>query len=149
MLAGIKFFIFWTNPQKTSNVNTWKKIVTIRYYRVYQHYDNIRYTMLIWWIFMHLHVHMWQLHVYHILFHATFINTPELHAAVEEKACRVVELEQEVEAMEGELSAAQQTAKQAPSRTMPALVERLRNSWLWRRNSTGWVEDTKFVLFFV
>ena len=52
---------------------------------------------------------------------------PELHAAVEEKACRVVELEQEVEVMEGELSAAQQAAKQAPSRTMKALVERLRN----------------------
>lgn len=46
---------------------------------------------------------------------------------VEEKACRVVELEQELEVMEGELSAAQQAAKQAPSRTMKALVERLRN----------------------
>lgn len=46
---------------------------------------------------------------------------------MEEKACRVVELEQEVEVMEGELSAAQQAAKQAPSRTMKALVERLRN----------------------
>lgn len=45
---------------------------------------------------------------------------------MEEKACRVVELEQEVEVMEGELSAAQQAAKQAPSRTMKALVERLR-----------------------
>jgi hypothetical protein len=51
----------------------------------------------------------------------------ELHAGLEEKACRVVELEQEVEVMEGELSAAQQAAKQAPSRTMKALVERLRN----------------------
>ena len=51
----------------------------------------------------------------------------ELHGALEEKACRVVELEQEVEVMEGELSAAQQAAKQAPSRTMKALVERLRN----------------------
>ena len=37
------------------------------------------------------------------------------------------ELEQEVEVLEGELSAAQQAAKQAPSRTMKALVERLRN----------------------
>ena len=46
---------------------------------------------------------------------------------MEEKTCRVVELEQEVEVMEGELSAAQQAAKQAPSRTMKALVERLRN----------------------
>ena len=46
---------------------------------------------------------------------------------MEEKACRVVELEQEVEVMEGELSATQQAAKQAPSRTMKALVERLRN----------------------
>ena len=51
---------------------------------------------------------------------------PELHSTLEEKACRVVELEQEVEVMEGELSAAQQAAKQAPSRTMKALVERLR-----------------------
>ena len=51
----------------------------------------------------------------------------ELHSAVEEKACRVVELEQELEVLEGELSAAQQAAKQAPSRTMKALVERLRN----------------------
>ena len=39
----------------------------------------------------------------------------------------MVELEQELEVMEGELSAAQQAAKQAPSRTMKALVERLRN----------------------
>lgn len=51
----------------------------------------------------------------------------ELHKAVEDKSCRVVELEQEIEVMEGELSAAQQAAKQAPSRTMKALVERLRN----------------------
>ena len=39
----------------------------------------------------------------------------------------MIELEQEVEVLEGELSAAQQAAKQAPSRTMKALVERLRN----------------------
>ena len=32
-----------------------------------------------------------------------------------------------MEILEGELSAAQQAAKQAPSRTMKALVERLRN----------------------
>ena len=56
-----------------------------------------------------------------------FFTWSELHRVVEEKACRVVELEQELEVMEGELSAAQQAAKQAPSRTMKALVERLRN----------------------
>ena len=36
------------------------------------------------------------------------------------------ELEQELEVLEGELSAAQQAAKQAPSRSLRALVERLR-----------------------
>ena len=36
------------------------------------------------------------------------------------------ELEQELEVLEGELSAAQQAAKQAPSRSLKALVERLR-----------------------
>ena len=59
--------------------------------------------------------------------YSTRVLCLELHSAVEEKACRVVELEQEQEVMEGELSAAQQAAKQAPSRTMKALVERLRN----------------------
>ena len=54
-------------------------------------------------------------------------TSSELHKAMEEKSCRVVELEQEIEVMEGELSAAQQAAKQVPSRTMKALVERLRN----------------------
>jgi len=39
----------------------------------------------------------------------------------------VNELEQEVEVLEGELSAAQDAAKKAPSRTLRALVERLRN----------------------
>lgn len=39
----------------------------------------------------------------------------------------MTELEQEVEVLEGELSAAQQAAKQAPSRTMKSLVDRLRN----------------------
>ena len=36
------------------------------------------------------------------------------------------ELEQELEVLEGELSAAQQATKQAPSRSLKALVERLR-----------------------
>ena len=61
---------------------------------------------------------------------------------VEEKACRVVELEQELEVMEGELSAAQQAAKQAPSRTMKALVERLRNQLAMKEKQQrvrGWV----------
>ena len=75
----------------------------------------------------------------------------ELHASLEEKACRVVELEQEVEVMEGELSAAQQAAKQAPSRTMKALVERLRNQLAMKekqhRVSGG--EGAKFAAFFL
>ena len=75
----------------------------------------------------------------------------ELHASLEEKACRVVELEQEVEVMEGELSAAQQAAKQAPSRTMKALVERLRNQLAMKekqhRVSGG--EGAKFSTFYL
>ena len=51
----------------------------------------------------------------------------ELRASLADKSARVIELEQEVEVFEGELSAAQQAAKQAPSRTMKALVDRLRN----------------------
>ena len=51
----------------------------------------------------------------------------ELRGSLSEKCDRVTELEQEVEVLEGELSAAQQAAKQAPSRTMKSLVERLRN----------------------
>lgn len=54
-------------------------------------------------------------------------HTPGLRASLSEKTSRVTELEQEVEVLEGEMSAAQQAAKQAPSRTMKALVERLRN----------------------
>ena len=44
-----------------------------------------------------------------------------------ESRVRVDEVEQEVEILEGELSAAQEAAKKAPSRTLRALVERLRN----------------------
>ena len=51
----------------------------------------------------------------------------DLRQSLSDQSCRVVELEQEVEVLEGELSAAQQAAKQAPSRTMKALVDRLRN----------------------
>lgn len=51
----------------------------------------------------------------------------ELRGSLSERSSRVIELEQEVEVLEGELSAAQQAAKQAPSRSMKALVERLRN----------------------
>lgn len=51
----------------------------------------------------------------------------ELRGSLTDKSARVIELEQEVEVLEGELSAAQQAAKQAPSRTMKALVDRLRN----------------------
>ena len=51
----------------------------------------------------------------------------DLRGVVEERSSRATELEQEVEVLEGELSAAQEAAKQAPSRTMRSLVERLRN----------------------
>ena len=50
----------------------------------------------------------------------------ELRSSLEERSTRVSELEQELEVLEGELSAAQQAAKQAPSRSLKALVERLR-----------------------
>lgn len=50
-----------------------------------------------------------------------------LQRVVGEGGVRVTELEQEVEVLEGELSAAQEAARQAPSRTMRSLVERLRN----------------------
>ena len=58
-----------------------------------------------------------------------------------------MELEQELEVMMGELSAAQQAAKQAPSRTMKTLVERLRNQLAmkekqhrvsWRKEEEEW-----------
>lgn len=55
------------------------------------------------------------------------MSPTELRQSLSEKSSGVVELEQEVEVLEGELSAAQQAAKQAPSRTMKALVDRLRN----------------------
>ena len=53
-------------------------------------------------------------------------NLTELQSSLEERSTRVSELEQELEVLEGELSAAQQAAKQAPSRSLKALVERLR-----------------------
>ncbi len=51
----------------------------------------------------------------------------ELRKSLTQASSRVMDLEQEVEVLEGELSAAQEAAKQAPSRTMKSLVERLRN----------------------
>ena len=51
----------------------------------------------------------------------------DIKHALGERSSRVTELEQEVEVLEGELSAAQEAASQAPSRTMKSLVERLRN----------------------
>lgn len=53
--------------------------------------------------------------------------SPDLRRSLAEASSRVTELEQEVEVLEGELSAAQEAVKQAPSRTMKSLVERLRN----------------------
>ena len=43
-----------------------------------------------------------------------------------ERSSRVAELEQELEVVEGELSAAQEAASHAPSRSMRNLVEKLR-----------------------
>jgi centrosomal protein CEP290 len=56
-----------------------------------------------------------------------FFSVVVLRQSLSEQSSRATELEQEVEVLEGELSAAQQAAKQAPSRTMKALVDRLRN----------------------
>lgn len=72
----------------------------------------------------------------------------ELRGSLSEKSVRVTELEQEVEVFEGELSAAQQAAKQAPSRTMKALVERLRNQLSvkekqQRVSCTGYIDQTR------
>ncbi len=50
-----------------------------------------------------------------------------LRRSLSGQSSHVTELEQEVEVLEGELSAAQHAAKQAPSRTIKSLVERLRN----------------------
>ena len=51
----------------------------------------------------------------------------DLRGSLSESRVRVDEVEQEVDILEGELSAAQEAAKKAPSRTLRALVERLRN----------------------
>ena len=52
---------------------------------------------------------------------------PVLRGELQASSSRATELEQEVEVLEGELSAAQQAAKVAPTRTMKSLVERLRS----------------------
>ena len=51
----------------------------------------------------------------------------DLRGSLSDSRVRVDEVEQEVDILEGELSAAQEAAKKAPSRTLRALVERLRN----------------------
>lgn len=53
-------------------------------------------------------------------------HTIELRNALSERSARVTELEQELEVLGGELSASQQAAKKAPSRSLRGLVERLR-----------------------
>ena len=62
-----------------------------------------------------------------VLYYLSKSWVSELRRSLSEQSSRVTELEQEVEVLEGELSAAQQAAKQAPSRTMKSLVDRLRN----------------------
>ena len=52
---------------------------------------------------------------------------PVLRGELQASSSRATELEQEVEVLEGELSASQQAAKVAPTRTMKSLVERLRS----------------------
>ena len=51
----------------------------------------------------------------------------ELQKRLDERASRLTELEQEVEVMKGELSAAHEAARQAPSKTLRALVDKLRD----------------------
>ena len=53
----------------------------------------------------------------------THTHTQGLRGVIEERSSRATELEQEVEVLEGELSAAQEALRQAPSRTMRSLVE--------------------------
>ena len=56
-----------------------------------------------------------------------FFCCSELQKALEERTGRLAELEQEVEVMRGELSAAHEATKQAPSKTLRALVDKLRD----------------------
>ena len=75
------------------------------------------------------HAHMYLTHHTHLTHptHHTHTHTKGLHGVIEERSSRATELEQEVEVLEGELSAAQEALRRAPSRTMRSLVERLRN----------------------
>ena len=81
------------------------------------------------------HAHMYLTHHMHLTHptyhthstHHTHTHTKGLHGVIEERSSRATELEQEVEVLEGELSAAQEALRRAPSRTMRSLVERLRN----------------------
>ena len=71
----------------------------------------------------HTHTHAWTTHA-----HTSHTpHTQGLRSVIEERSSRATELEQELEVLEGELSAAQEALRRAPSRTMRSLVERLRN----------------------
>ena len=56
-----------------------------------------------------------------------FLCCSELQKTLDERTGRLAELEQEVEVMRGELSAAHEATKQAPSKTLRALVDKLRD----------------------
>ena len=71
-----------------------------------------------------MHLHTPHTHTHHT---PTHTHTQDLRDVIEERSSRATELEQEVEVLEGELSAAQEALRRAPSRTMRSLVERLRN----------------------
>ncbi len=77
----------------------------------------------------------------------------ELTATLSDRSTRASELEVELEVLEGELSAAQQAAKQAPSRSLKGLVERLRGQLTLKekqqrvsgREYRGWVVSGELV----
>ena len=74
--------------------------------------------------------------------HNTHTHTQGLRGIIEERSSRATELEQEVEVLEGELSAAQEALRRAPSRTMRSLVERLRNQLaIKEKQHKGWEEE--------
>ena len=56
-----------------------------------------------------------------------FLCFSELQKTLDERTGRLAELEQEGEVMRGELSAAHEATKQAPSKTLRALVDKLRD----------------------
>ena len=58
---------------------------------------------------------------------AAYLSPSELQKRLDERTSRLTELEQEVEVMRGELSAAHDAARQAPSKTLRALVDKLRD----------------------